>query len=94
MASRTLKRGGRAKHAKGGKAEQEYNAQGSKEMSEAKDEKDEFKKGGKAEGKEAKVRGDRKPRHKRASGGRTPFTSGHETSEPKGVSSGHESERP
>lgn len=102
MASRTMKKGGRAKHAKGGKAEHLYNAQGSPEAREEEDEKDEFKKGGKAlkkggkaEGKEAKERGDRKPRHhKRAAGGHTPFSSGHNVSEPKGVASGHESERP
>ena len=111
MASRTLKKGGHAKRAKGGKAEMKagkkaehlYDAQGAPEAGEAEDEKDDFKRGGKAkrksggmaEGKEAKMRGDKKPRrHKRASGGRSPFTSGHDTTEPKGENSGHESERP
>lgn len=56
-----------------------------------------LKAGGMAEGHEAKHRGDKKPRgehHKRAAGGRTPFSSGHETSMPKEAHSGHESERP
>ena len=43
MASRTMKKGGRPKHAKGGKAEHLYNAQGSPEAAEAEDEKDEKK---------------------------------------------------
>jgi hypothetical protein len=87
--------------------EQEYNAQGSKEMSDAHDETDDFKRGGHAkkkkmrhgghvEGHKAKERADRKP-HKRAMGGRTPFSSGHETSMPKEggkTDTGHEGQRP
>lgn len=102
MASRTMKeRHNREKRAKGGKTHL-YNAVGSPEAEEATDEKEEFKKGGRSkhkdgghtEGAEAKMRGDRKPRHKRAAGGHTPFSSGHETSEPKGVSSGKQGLRP
>jgi len=53
--------------------------------------------GGMAEGKEAMHRGDKKPRgehHKRAAGGRTPYSSGHETHMSKDDHSGHEGERP
>jgi hypothetical protein len=56
-----------------------------------------LKSGGAAEGKMAAMRADKKPRgehHKRAAGGRTPYSSGHETSMPKGDNNGHESERP
>ena len=109
MASRTMKerhhaKGGKAeKELKAKKGpETLYDGQGSPEAKEEEDEKDEFKKGGhlkrkhggKAEGKEAKERGDRKPRHKRAAGGRTPFSTGHETHEPKDGHDGHESSRP
>ena len=63
-----------------------------------------MKKGGHVEGHKGKHRADHKARggkthehHKRASGGRTPYTSGHDTSEPSEAgktSMGHESERP
>lgn len=56
-----------------------------------------LKKGGHAEGEMAMMRADKKPRgmmHKRAAGGRTPYSSGHETSMPKDTHNGHESERP
>lgn len=89
----------------GGKTHmQMYNAQGSNEAKEAEDETAEFKRGGKAkkhgghaEGKMAHHRGDKKPRHKRASGGRTPYSSGSVTSSPSEsgkTNSGHESQRP
>lgn len=69
------------------------------------------KEGGKVEGEHEKHRADRKPRghhakhhgemhgehHKRASGGRTPYTSGHNPPEPKEAgrtNAGHESQRP
>lgn len=59
-----------------------------------------LKHGGHAEGMRAKARGDKKPRgehHKRASGGRTPYSSGHVTTSPKEsgeTNSGHEGQRP
>lgn len=84
------KKGGRARHRKGGGVDgdgsdkpQEYNAQGSNEMDEAKDETPGFKKGGKkrkdggvAEGALEADRMDRRPR--RAAGGRaggSPYSS-------------------
>lgn len=95
--------GGKAEMKADKKTQHLYNAAGSPEAHEAEDEVDDFKKGGKArkrkdggkaEGKAAKERGDRKPRAKRAAGGHTPFTSGHNTTDPKSVNDGHESERP
>lgn len=85
-----------------------YNAVGSPEEKSAMDETADFKKGGKVkkhakgghvEGEKEKARADKKPRgmHKRAAGGRTPYTSGHNTSEPSeggATNSGHESQRP
>lgn len=67
-----------------------------------------LKKGGKVEGEMAKMRADKKPRghhaegghakmehHKRAAGGRTPYTSGHSTtSDVDNTNSGHEGARP
>ena len=106
MASRTAKAG-----MKKGKM-QVYNAQGSKAVGAAEDETGEFKKGGvakkkrdheklkhggHAEGHMAMVRADKKSRHKRAMGGKTPYSSGKETSmgESKGSTNlGHEGERP
>jgi len=105
MASRSAKnKEGRSNKIAAGNV---YNAKGSPEMSEAEDEKADFKKGGKAkkhkhgghaEGKMAKERGDKKPRgHKRAAGGRAPYTSGHNLKaapESGETNSGHESQRP
>jgi hypothetical protein len=110
MASRKAKEKMKAK--KGGKI-QDYNAQGSHEEKEALETAPEFKKGGvakkkkdheklkhggHAEGEEMKMRADRKPMaHKRKAGGRTPYSSGHETSMPKEgrrTDLGHEGERP
>lgn len=88
-----------------------YNAEGSPEMESADDETPGFKKGGKVkkhmkrkegghvEGEKEKHRADKKSRggevHKRAAGGRTPYTSGHNTtSDVDKAASGHESERP
>ena len=80
-----------------------YNAKGSPEEHEADDESPEFKKGGrakrkdggKAEGHMAKMRADKKPRHHRAMGGKTPYSSGHAVSDKESSgASGHESERP
>lgn len=86
-----------------------YNAMGAPEAGEAMDETPGFKKGGKAkkraeggkvEGEKEKHRSDKKPRgehHKRASGGRTPYTSGHNTSDAMSIgdkNDGHESQRP
>ena len=79
-----------------------YNAKGSPEVSEAEDEKPGFKKGGKAKRKDggkvdghmAAMRADKKPRHHRAAGGRTPYSSGHEVSDKETGATGHESERP
>lgn len=106
MASRSAKSG-----MKKGKM-QVYNASGSKAVDAAEDEDAAFKKGGvakkkkdheklkhggHAEGMEAKERADRKPRHKRAAGGRTPYSSGHNTtmpSEGEKTNTGHESQRP
>lgn len=91
---------------------QEYNAKDTKAMEAATDEEPGFKKGGvpkkkrdheklkrggHAEGEMAKMRADKKPRHKRAAGGRTPYTSGHNTSmDPISgkTDRGHEGERP
>ena len=125
MASRTMKA------LKRGRANV-YNAKGSPEEHESMEDTAEFKKGGVAkkkkdheklkhggyaEGKEPKMRADKKPRghhakggkteehmkrgghmehHKRASGGRTPYTSGSVTTDmSKGdKDNGHESERP
>lgn len=63
-----------------------------------------LKHGGMVEGKMEKMRADKKSRggkaeerHKRASGGRTPYTSGHNTSDAASMgdkNDGHESERP
>jgi hypothetical protein len=97
-----MKRGG---HARGGKSEsdgepekegkvQEYNAQGSNEMKEAKDETPEFRKGGRpkrksgghAEGKMEERRMDRRPR--RAAGGHTPYSSASAFREPESGSAG------
>lgn len=106
MASRSAKAGMRK-----GKM-QVYNALGSKAVESADDEEDGFKKGGvakkkrdheklkvggHADGHEMKMRGDKKPRHKRAAGGRTPYTSGHNTSMDSisgKTDQGHESQRP
>lgn len=74
-----------------------YNAKGSPEAAEAEDETAGMKKGGKVQGKAAKGRADKKSRHKRASGGRTPYTSGNKTSTPSesgATDSGHEGQRP
>lgn len=100
MASRTMKKGG---HAKGGKTHmQVYNAQGSHEVGEAMDEKPDFKKGGNAKkggkvhGMKAEMRADKKPRHKRAAGGRTPYSSGHSMGKEASSTAGegHEGNRP
>ena len=74
-----------------------YNAKGSPEAAEAEDETASMKKGGKVEGKMAKGRADKPSRHKRAAGGRTPYTSGHMTESPSEsgkTESGHEGQRP
>lgn len=89
-----------------------YNAANSPEMESAEDETAAMKKGGKVkkhmkrkhggkiEGEKERARADKMPRgmhHKRASGGRTPYTSGHVTSEPAEggkTNSGHEDQRP
>lgn len=89
-----------------------YNAEGAPEAGEAMDETPGFKKGGKVkkhmkrkdgghvEGEKEKHRADKKPRgemhHKRAAGGRTPYTSGHATTDDStgDKNNGHESERP
>ena len=96
MASRTakLKRGGKAPM-------QMYNAKGSKEESEAMDETPGFKKGGRSGHKKGGHVGGhagmkRADRHKRAAGGRTPYSTG---SKMEGEASsmpgeGHESARP
>lgn len=108
MASRTAKKSMKDKKS----SMNEYNAQGAPEMGEAMDETPEFKKGGKAkkhmkrkaggkaEGEKAHHRADKKPRgerHKRAAGGRTPYTSGHNPPEPSEsgkTDNGHEGVRP
>lgn len=83
-----------------------YNAKGAPEEGEAMDTTPGFKKGGKTvkrkaggmvEGEKEKHRADKKPRHKRASGGRTPYSSGSQTSMPAEAGKtnrGHEGERP
>lgn len=90
-----------------------YDAQGAPEAGEAMDETPGMHKGGKVkkhakrkdgghvEGKKEHHRADKKARggmhHKRASGGRTPYTTGHMTTEPaesKKTDSGHEGQRP
>lgn len=86
-----------------------YNAQGAPEAGEAMDETAGFKKGGKTkkhakggkvEGEKEKHRADKKERgmhHKRASGGRTPYSSGSVMSKPEDdgkTNRGHEGERP
>ena len=79
-----------------------YNAKGSPEEHEADDESPEFKKGGRAkrkagglaEGGKAAMRMDKKPRHHRAMGGKTPYSSGHNVSDKETGATGHESERP
>jgi hypothetical protein len=60
-----------------------------------------LKKGGMVEGEMEKMRADKKSRggkaHKRAAGGRTPYTSGHVTTDASSLGdkdNGHESERP
>jgi len=81
---------------------QVYNAKGSHEVSEAEDESPDFKKGGRAkrkagglaEGGKAMMRGDKKSRHHRAMGGKTPYSSGHNVSDKETGATGHESERP
>lgn len=107
MASRSAKKA-TSKHMKKTPGQDHlYNAQGSPEASEAKDETPGFKKGGRAkhksgghvEGGKGKMRADHKARghHKRAAGGRTPYSSGHSTSSPSesgATNSGHESQRP
>ena len=92
---------------KGEKAKEHlYNAVGSPEAGEAKDEKDEFKRGGKhkrgghVHGMKAAHRLDKRARGGRMSsgGGKSPFTEGHKASEPArqntGKGSGHEDEGP
>ncbi len=89
--------GSTAPEPKGSESINEYNAQGSPEMSEAKNRTPAFKRGGKlkdggmAEGEEARERMDRP---KRAAGGRagsSPYSSGHELTPPKvDRNSGHE----
>lgn len=79
MASRKLKKGGSAKM-------NVYNAKGAPEEHEAMDEEPGFRKGGRAhkkhggklEGGKSEMRADKKARghHKRAAGGRTPYSSG------------------
>lgn len=106
MASRSAKAG-----MKKGKM-QIYNASGSKAVDAAEDETADFKKGGvakkkkdheklksggMAEGGMAMKRADKKPRHKRASGGRTPYSSGKNTSMDSisgSTNTGHEDQRP
>lgn len=106
MASRSAKAG-----MKSGK-KQIYNAVGSKAVEAAEDETGEFKKGGvakkkrdheklksggMAEGGMAAMRADKKPRHKRAAGGKTPYSSGKNTSMDSisgSTNTGHESQRP
>lgn len=89
-----------------------YNAQGAPEAGEAMDETAGFKKGGKTkkrmhrkeggkvEGEKEKHRSDKKERgvhHKRASGGRTPYSTGSKVESPSEsgkTDSGHEGQRP
>lgn len=85
-----------------------YNAQGSKAVDAAEDETGEFKKGGRAKHAKRKdggmvdgamaKKGGHKPRvHKRAAGGKTPYSSGHSTSMPDTggkTETGHEGQRP
>lgn len=109
MASRSARKASDTKMKK--TKENLYNAKGSPEEKEAMATTPGFKKGGKAkhakhkdgghvEGAKEKHRADKKERgkhHKRASGGRTPYSSGHnppEPSESKKTTRGHEGERP
>ena len=94
------------KKAKGGSVEpkgekskaNEYNAKGSPEEKEAKDEKDSFKRGGHAHGHKQAKRLDKRARGGRMEGGKSPFTEAHRASDPpgksSGPSSGHEDEQP
>jgi hypothetical protein len=83
---------------KGGRAKHETEAEEKRE--EEKKKKKHMKRGGHVEGEKAHERADRKPRgehrHKRAAGGRTPYSTG--TKETSGMDdrkgAGHESERP
>lgn len=108
MASRSAKKA-TSKHIRK-TAEHLYDAQGAPEAGEAMDDTPGMKKGGRAhkkhgghvEGHKGKMRADHKARggkahHKRAAGGRTPYTSGHMTSSPSEsgkTDSGHEGQRP
>jgi hypothetical protein len=82
---------------KGGAA---HETEAEEEREEEKEKKKKMRRGGKVEGKEARERADRKPRgekrHKRAAGGRTPYSTG--SKEESGMDdrkgAGHESERP
>lgn len=84
MASRTMKRkhGGAVKHEKGADHKaQAYNAQGSKEMSEAKEEHGSFKAGGHIKG-HHKKRLDKRARGGRTGGGHSPLSSASKESMP------------
>jgi len=110
MASRSAKKGSRQEYnAVGSKAMEAADdeepgfhkgGRAKKEAAKKRKEHEKLKHGGRAEGEEAKERADRKPRgehrHKRAAGGRTPYSTGSKESagmdDKKGA--GHESLRP
>lgn len=93
----------RPRRAKGGKAVNKYNAQGSPAMDAAEDETEDFKRGGRskrkaggmAEGGASEMRADKMPRGRHAAGGRashSPYSSGSKISMNVGdeASKGHE----